>query len=161
MKRVICLMAVAGAILFSYAALAADEAKSDPERGESAFDDLVRDFEKKGAYGAVVKVGYDKKSAGMRFGAAAHIGVSPDSYNKYRFGIYVVARSESGDVVGHHAHVTPHKFIASDSYKWGVYTTHEKPKPGTYTVTATLTAIAEDGSVMILDQGRSTTYQVK
>ena len=135
--------------------------ESDDARSNTAFDTVTNDFEAKGPFGAVVKVGYHKTDHGIRFGAAAHIGVSADSYDKFRFAIYVVARDEKGEVVKKHASIMSKAFVKADSHKWGVYTTHEKPTAGTYTVTATLVAIAKDGSVMILDQGKTTTYTAK
>lgn len=126
----------------------------------SAYDTVVSDFQTRGPFGAIVKVGYVKEPTAMKFGAAAKIGVTPDSYNQYRFALYVESRDEAGNIVAKNASVMQHPLANGDPDRTGVYVSHEHPRAGTYVVTAVLTAIAKDGSITVLDQGKSMTYTV-
>jgi hypothetical protein len=127
----------------------------------SAYDTVIADFQPKGAFGAIVKVGYSNDTTRVRVGAAAKIGVTPDSYNVYRFALYVSSRDEAGNVVAQNASVMQQPLANGDPDRTGVYVNHANPKPGTYVITSVLTAIAKDGSVTVIDKGKSTTYTVK
>jgi hypothetical protein len=161
MKKVAPSLTLASVILFVLMLKQADASAGKGHiQNPSAFDTVVASF-KQGPYGSIVVVGQDKDSNDLRIGAAAHIGVSPDSYDKYRFAIYVEARDEAGKIVLRHSDVMGKEFSKGDSYKTGAYITAMKTEKGTYTITAVLTAIAKDGSVTVLDAGKTSTVTFK
>jgi len=165
MKRGVGPVALFAALAISFLSVtrASQDGKKTADGPVEAFDYIVDEFETKGPFGSIVKVGTDNRPTEhrVRFGAAAHIGVSPDSYNKYRFALYVAAIDQSGDIINKQAYVMGKEFAKGDSYQFALFTSHENTKPGTYMVTATLAAIAKDGSVIVLDQGKTRTYTVK
>jgi hypothetical protein len=76
--------------------------------------------------------------------------------------VYVEARNEKGGIVARNAAVMSDPFAKGDSHRIGTYIESAKPAPpATYTITGVLTANAKDGSVTILDQGKSTTVVMK
>ena len=122
MKRLIGLLVVmlAAGVCIAGTLYATDDAKKPDAKAKKSdetiarssvgFDVVANSFENKGPYGAIVKVGHDTLEGNIRFGAAAHIGVSSDSVGKYRFAIYVTAKNEAGEVVQQNASVMNKEF---------------------------------------------------
>jgi hypothetical protein len=157
MKCLYCLLFLSVTAL---SPLASPVIAGDPDT--SGYDSVVATFTQ-GPFGAVVAVGQDKTAAVgvLRFGAAANIGVSPESYDKYRFAIYVEARNEKGEIVKQNAAVMAKPLQKGDPGRTGTYIEHAKAPAGSYTITAVLSAIAKDGSVTVLDQGKTITVVMK
>lgn len=128
---------------------------------EFTFDGVVNTFAPPGPYGAIVKTAYQKRENGVTFGAAAYLGLSLDTKVSYTFKLIVACTDQAGQPVKSHVNEKMLPVEDSSQSKLALYTTLEKPKPGTYTVTGILTVTDSAGVVTVLDQGKTTTFTVK
>jgi len=119
----------------------------NPEIGPPVYDRVIREVVARGPFGGIVAVGHEKFPGGdVSIGAAATVGVTSDSYGKYRFRIQVVVVDDKDQTVASHGWTSPFPFEQHHSSKMGVITTHSNAKDGSYRLKAALYSVGPDGT---------------